>query len=276
MYFLFLKIFNTALQHKFNKFLALFAVGWYALHTANAETINYISARSDSLSTLCVIAAFIIYIYAQRWGKYFFLIPFMLGILIKPTAVMFAPLLLLYVFLLEKEGSVRVIFDGKKSILMNNVIIVSFIVGFGLFFFTMKMTPDTWILGGSTWFHYMISQPFTILYYFAIFFLPIGLTADAGWKIITSITDYRVIAGVLFILTMLLIAFITSKKEKMRPVSFGILWFFIALLPTSSVIPLSEVMNSHRVFFPYVGLLFAACWSIGLFLIKKRDDYFSQ
>src|SRR5581483_1768472 len=37
-----------------------------------------------------------------------------------------------------------------------------------------------------------------------------------------------------------------------------------ALLPTSSVVPLAEVMNDHRVLFPYVGLTLAACWAAGL------------
>jgi tetratricopeptide (TPR) repeat protein len=42
-----------------------------------------------------------------------------------------------------------------------------------------------------------------------------------------------------------------------RPVAFGILWFFIAAAPTSSIFPLAEVVNHHRPFFPYVGLTLA-------------------
>ena len=39
--------------------------------------------------------------------------------------------------------------------------------------------------------------------------------------------------------------------------TFGLLWFVIALAPTSSFIPLAEVMNDHRMYFPYVGLVLA-------------------
>ena len=108
MYFLFLKIFDLAYKHTWNTCLALFAVGWYGLHTAHAETINYISARSDSLSTLFVIMAFILYIFspaARKW--YLYLIPMILGTLVKPSALMFAPLLFLYILFFEQGVSCR-------------------------------------------------------------------------------------------------------------------------------------------------------------------------
>jgi tetratricopeptide (TPR) repeat protein len=55
----------------------------------------------------------------------------------------------------------------------------------------------------------------------------------------------------------------TSRKEGGRPISFGILWFFIAVLPTS-LTSLAEVMNDHRIFFPYVGLTISVSWAIAL------------
>ena len=37
------------------------AAGWYGLHSANADTINYIIASSEVISTLGVIASFAVY-----------------------------------------------------------------------------------------------------------------------------------------------------------------------------------------------------------------------
>jgi protein O-mannosyl-transferase len=70
---------------------------------------------------------------------------------------------------------------------------------------------------------------------------------------------------------MLYIAYTTSKKRETRPVAFGILWFFLALLPSSGVIPLAEVMNDHRMFFPFVGLMLGVCQTLGLLIIKHED-----
>ena len=50
----------------------------------------------------------------------------------------------------------------------------------------------------------------------------------------------------------------------MRPVAFGVAWFGLALLPASSVVPLAEVVNEHRVFFPYVGLSLAVVWGVAV------------
>ena len=58
-------VLDRVAQHPWNRYAALLATGLYLLHTANAETINYITARSDSLSTLCVVAAFVIGVKAR-------------------------------------------------------------------------------------------------------------------------------------------------------------------------------------------------------------------
>ena len=69
--------------------------------------------------------------------------------------------------------------------------------------------------------------------------------------------------GVAFVAAMLALAWVTSRRRETRPIAFGILWFFVALLPTSSLVPLSEPMNDHRMFFPFVGLILAVVWAAG-------------
>jgi hypothetical protein len=88
--------------------VALLATGFYMLHTANAETINYISARSDSQSTLFIIMAFNLYFYWEKGRKYFlYLLPIAYGFLIKETAIMFAPILLVYHLIYVRNSTNR-------------------------------------------------------------------------------------------------------------------------------------------------------------------------
>ena len=63
-------------------------------------------------------------------------------------------------------------------------------------------------------------------------------------------------------------AFRTSRRRETRPIAFGILWFILALLPTS-LMALSDVTNDHRMFFPFVGLALAVFWSLRLALFQK-------
>jgi Tfp pilus assembly protein PilF len=70
--------------------------------------------------------------------------------------------------------------------------------------------------------------------------------------------------GGAFIVAALALAWTTSRSRETRPIAFGVLWFFIALIPTAGVVPLSEPMNDHRMFFPFVGMILAVVWLVFL------------
>ena len=272
MYLLYLKIINEARQHEWNKYIALFAVSWYALHPANAETINYIYQRGDSLSTFMVVAAMVLYAYSPRWrSRYIYLVPVIIGMFIKEPTAMFAPILFVYIMLFENRVSARDAFNPNNFIDILKKSLPAFItcILLSIFVFTMRSSTD--VPGGTSWPYYLFTQPFVMLHYFITFFLPFKLSADTDWKVLQSVLDIRLVVGVIFISSLLFIAYLTSKKQETRPVSFGILWFFLALIPTSSVIPLADVMNDHRMFFPFVGLTLTVCWSLGLFLMKHEN-----
>ena len=57
---------------------------------------------------------------------------------------------------------------------------------------------------------------------------------------------------------------VTSVEQRSRPVAFGLIWFATGLLPTSSIFPLHEVANEHRIFLAYVGLAMAVPWWVAL------------
>lgn len=275
MYFFIRKVLNLAWQTDWNEYIALIAVAWYLLHPANAETVNYVIARSDSISTLFVVLAFVMYIYSNISRKYhLYLIPVGIGALAKPPAVMFAPMLLFYVAFFEKDLSIYDFFSKKsfaKIIDTIKEVIPSFVFSAIVFLFIQKMEPETWEPGGFSKFNYLITQPFVMVYYVATFFLPVSLSADTDWSPLQSINDMRFWAGMMFVIGMVFTAIIFSKDKRLRPVSFGIIWFFLALLPTSSIVPLAEVMNDHRLFFPYVGLVISVTWVIALLLYKSKE-----
>src|ERR1035437_1392340 len=278
MFFLFRKLFSFAPSYRGRLALALFTSAWYLFHPACAETVNYIIARTDLISTFCVLLAFVMYIYSGFFRKYFlYLIPVGLGGLAKEPAVMFAPLLFIYIALFEKHISFSNFSKDNilKIISAFFACLPSFIFCLAVFIFQRKMQPETWMAGGASRYLYFITQPYVIFHYFRTFFLPLWLSADTDWTTFNSMKETKAIFGFLFITALLFFAIWTSAKEKTRPLSFGILWFFIALLPTSSVIPLSEVMNDHRVFFPYIGLAISAVWSIFL-LVNSFKNIFSS
>ena len=278
MLLFFKKLLNLSSSSTSNSinYIALFAIAWYLLHPAIAETVNYIIARSDVQSTLAVVAGFVLYQYSPFCRKTFiYLIPVGIGILAKPLSVMFAPLLFFYILLFEEKLSLPDIFKKAHLKQLWNSIkrsLPAFIFCALLYLMVSRLTPKTWEAGGSSPIQYLITQPYVIMHYFLTFFWPTGLSADSDWGVLPGIWDARFFIGCAFILLMFGIAFYTSKKEILRPISFGILWFFIALIPTSSIIPLGEVLNDHRMFFPFIGLVIAVSWTLWLVIFKFIGD----
>jgi len=281
MYFFLVKIFNLSLADDHNSYIALFAVAWYMFHTANAETINYIGARSDSFSTLCIVASFLLYM--NRSGKkyYLYLLPMLLGIYTKQTGVMFVPLLFVYVYLFEEQRSLAdVLRLNQIKALVNTFkkMAPAIVLGCSVFlinqFYLTSVTATKWNVSVSK-FDYLTTQFFVIFHYVANFILPTDLSADPDLTIITPFYDKRIILGFLLILGMLIVAIKYSKNVETRPITFGILWFFIALIPTSSFLPRFQIANDHRTFFPYIGLVISFSWYVAVQL-KNNSGYLNK
>src|SRR5204863_1028593 len=62
MFVLFAHVMDVARPDRANRWVALVAAAWYGVHAANAETVNYIIARSEILSTLGIVLAFVLFI----------------------------------------------------------------------------------------------------------------------------------------------------------------------------------------------------------------------
>ena len=276
MYFLYLKIFDVAEDKTAHNLTALIAVAGYLLHPANAETINYIISRSDSFSAMFIVLSLVLYVRSslcRSWHLY--LVPVALGMLTKPIVAVFPLLLLVYLFLFEEKASLTDLISRKGlgslyAALRKTAPALIFIVG--MLIFLKMMEPPTWVAGGNSTFRYVITQPYVVLKYCLSFFLPVFLSADTDLKPLASIADSRFFVGIIFLASLLLIAIRSSKKETLRPISFGILWFIITLVPTS-LIPLAEVMNDHRVFLPYVGLMISVSWGVNLLLRRFRHQF---
>ncbi len=91
-----------------NTWVACFAVAWYGLHPAIAETVNYIIQRADLMSTCGAVAGLVVYARFPDLRKYYiYLLPVMVALLCKAPTLIFPFLLLAYGFLFEEEFSAR-------------------------------------------------------------------------------------------------------------------------------------------------------------------------
>ena len=269
MYMLYCQILRDVYPQQDFRLVALFAVALYGLHPANAETINYIIQRGELYSTLGVIAGLVGYRtqFLRRTGLY--LVPVAVGILAKPPAVMFAPILFFYLLLFGQGGPSVPCHGTNRWHRFFSAVRSSgaaFVVCFLLYLLQRNLTPASYTPGGGSLYRYIITQPFVCLHYFLSFFMPVALSVDSDWTPFGNIEDVRVWLGFLFVAFLLVVAVRASSRKPTLPISFGVLWFLISLLPTSAV-PLAEVMNDHRMFFPFVGLTLGVS-SLGIWLTQ--------
>ncbi|MBL4624429.1 MAG: hypothetical protein JKY42_04740 [Flavobacteriales bacterium] len=275
MFFFFKTILNISFgHHPFIATISLCMVGFYGIHTANAETINYIISRSDSFSTLCVIASFVLFQQKQLRKYHLYLITMVIGLWTKQTGVMFVPLLFLYVLLFEKHFDWSHLKKGawlSKLTASLKETLPAIITGISLFVINQFLfTPSSTVSSNTsvTKWDYFMTQWYIITHYLSNFVLPMDLSADPDFIVISDFFDARILSGLCVVLLMLFIAFYSFKSKKLKGVGFGLLWFFIALLPSSSFVPLYQIANDHRTFFPYVGLVLTFGIAFCFFAIK--------
>ncbi|HJQ38939.1 MAG TPA: tetratricopeptide repeat protein, partial [Thermoanaerobaculia bacterium] len=155
-------------------------------------------------------------------------------------------LLFAYALLIEKQ-------DWRRAL---RIALPPLVLGVALLVFLNSMNAKEWQSGGGSAWRYATTQPFIWLHYARLFVLPTGLTADTDWTTFAHWYDVRAIAGYAFIAVLIL-----AIRRAPAVVAFGLLWFAIALLPTS-LFPLAEVANEHRLFFAYIGLVLALAFFI--------------
>ena len=277
MYFLLLKIFSFASQKQNAvRVVAFVAIIFYAFHAANAETINYIIARADLYSALFTVMAIVLYAYFPNKRKYYFyLIPLAIGILSKPPTIMFLPILFIYIYLFEEnlphDFSKSGIFNDRiKPIFFKILPTIIFILFFA--FLISKMETGTFYTGVKDAWLYRLTQPFVIILYIKTFFFPIHLSADSDIFSAVNYFDTRIYLGIILLLILVIFTIALAKNKSIKPITFGIFWFLLGLFPTSWI-ALSEALNDHRTFFPYIGLLISTSWSIYLLYEMLANKY---
>ena len=251
LFFLCELVFEYARPGGPNRIAAFFAAGLYGLHPACAETVNYVIQRGDLYSTLGVVAGLYLYIRFPNRRRYgFYLLAVAAGALSKPTTLIFPLLLFVYVRLFEEENAARA---AAPSLLVCALLGV----------LHARLTPATYVAGADSASAYRITQPYVALRYFGSFFLPVRLSADTDLRPLSGIGSPEALAGWLFLAAVLAAALLCSRRRTWKPIGFGLWWFLIALAPTS-LFPLAELENDHRMFFPFVGLAMSVAWAVAL------------
>ncbi|MDD5136012.1 MAG: tetratricopeptide repeat protein, partial [Candidatus Omnitrophica bacterium] len=84
-----------------------------------------------------------------------------------------------------------------------------------------------------------------------LLFIPWNQNIDYDYHIVGTLAELPVLAS--FVLIILILSLAIKMLPKYRLLSFGIFFFFLALMPESSIIPIADVIFEHRLYLPMAG-----------------------
>ena len=242
---------------------AICALIWL-LHPIQSQVVNYTLQRSESLMGFFYLATCYCFVRgSQSSGDGWFLAAVgacALGMASKESMVT-APVAVLAFDRIYCTGSFAEMFRERWPAYL----------GVGLTWAILALLmwsgPHGSALGfssGITSWVYLVNQVAVVAQYLQLSFWPHPLLLDYGWPN----PDLQLVDVVPQLLLLTAIATITAATVVKAP-KFGFLgiWFFLTLVPTSSVVPIvNEVAAERRMYLPLLGLVVAAVMGSHLML----------
>ena len=248
-----------------NNLLALLTALIFVAHPVHNETVVYVNSMGDSLAAFFVLSSLLLYARFRQslkpaWSScpyWTALLLFPLGLLSKETGFMLAGLLPLMDFLLLSKAE-----SWGGRVKQTAAAVWPFIV-LGLLYLVLRATVLNF--NNSPNFHNanntFTAPPFirlmtffkAMVQYAGFLFFPYQLRMERSLAWGQSLMEWDVIAGGLLIGFILFFAF---KYWKTKPwISFGLGWFFMAIVPVSNVlVPINAALYEHFLYIPMIGI----------------------
>jgi len=236
----------------------------FAVHPVHTEAVSWVSGRAELLSSVFFMAAFLAFLHPTRRvvrqevsaGL------FLLGLLCKETAVTLPAVVLLYMLLVRRERGLRPL----AASVLPYVLVLATYVPVRLAVLGGHAGPQTQMFAAVSGYHTFLTMMKAGFQYVRLTLFPTGLQVAYVFPPVGSIMNYQV-AG--FIIAILLLAVMSWRLYRTRPVVlYFILWFIVTLLPVSNLIPTEVIMTERALYLPsagaciLLGALFARAYSV--------------
>ncbi|HEY2930837.1 MAG TPA: tetratricopeptide repeat protein [Acidobacteriota bacterium] len=239
----------------------------FLCHPIQTAAVAYISGRKDLLATGFLLGGMLGFAHYRERKKIsyfvFAMFLFTLALFSKEVAVIFPLLLLIWDFFREhpEPGSLRgrdLWARLRRTLAVHRWLFGSLLaMALGFLYYAQYVThasrkPDFW--GGSVLNNYLTALKL-FSHYIQMALVPFPLVADYNgvFPIAKGLIDWTVWVAIIFTLAYF---YWLYHLLLVRPrAGFGLLWFFITLLPVLQLLPFHEIAADHFLYLPLIGFV---------------------
>jgi tetratricopeptide (TPR) repeat protein len=236
------------------EWVAFFVALLFAVHPANSECVDYISATTSLQCAMFYVWAFYFYLLYRdhKHARYIAssILFYFLSVASKEEGVTLPAMVFITEIFLSSGGLKKKIFEGIKFSLpwIGTGIVLA------IWVLAMRAEEGNLSRGFHTPWEYFMTQWRAYLWYMRLWYWPWGFDADsATMTISSSITQPYVIQSAIGNVALLLLSW--GLRKKIPAFLYGLAWFYVTISPASSVVVLAEAVNEHRMYLAYVGFV---------------------
>lgn len=254
----------------------------FAVHPLATESVTYITQRFESLATFFCLLTLNLFLLAHSTtslgrGRLLgaaALLSTLLSMLSKETGVV-TPVLLVLVSMLHLQ-------DRPLAALRRSAAHLTLLPLIPLLIIVTHWSQTSGNMSVSSLLNitnqsftpyalddYLLTQVCAWISYLKLLVIPIGQNFDHAYPLISSPLDLRFIAALLITVGLIAGAWMIFRRysgKSAAVILLGVLWYFISLLPSSSIVPLPDLFSEHRCYLPSVGFFLALAVGIRLLL----------
>lgn len=254
-----------------NKTLSLFTGLLFVLHPIHTEVVTYISGRDNSLVALFMLLCCILYLKSlptpRRTFWVLMFLSYTLALLSRENALIVPGLVLAYHYVFRKKIEARV-FLSLIGVTFIYVLSVLYLLPSS----SLKsvLVPPLWV---GTVYKRLPGFFVAVANYVRLLILPFHQHIEYGDRVF-GYADPRVLLG--FMITVLLLMCAVRKRNSSPLLSFAVLWFFVALLPSCNLYTSQQNYMAERyLYLPSIGFFLLVGKSVVWISRKKEGKFFA-
>jgi tetratricopeptide (TPR) repeat protein len=116
---------------------------------------------------------------------------------------------------------------------------------------------------------YFLTQFSVLVTYLRLFFWPANQNLDWDYPVALTLFNARTLASLSLLIALVFLAILAYRKHRL--LSLGIIGFFVTLAPTSSIIPIKDLIYEHRMYLAVAFLAIGSVYALFRGLVKLRD-----